>query len=213
MHFIYDEKTNSEHVLEGLVYEQSKEEECINFKIASEKKEAKISVEIKKGSPCIKCFKFFDKVLSKYAKRIKLNIKPTRTGLQIEREYINAVYSIWEKLSEENSDYIKEKLKVFRNTITSYLDDIRKVCSQAAERDVSRLVARTGIPDFRLLNDCFWRLEQYKKAKEEPVQNFDNAYEAIASIHTRIAQSLNNIFDDLKAQITTENKQELDVGK
>ena len=206
MRFIYNLNRNSEYVLEGIAYKEEKQEECIDFKIVSVKKEAKISVRIEKGARWVECLKLFEKSLSKYAKRIELNIKPRRRALHVESEYINAVYSIWEKLSEENFNYIKEKLKVFRNTIPGFLGDIKKVCSHAAEQDVSRLVASTNIPSFGLIDKCFWRLEEYKKAKKEPAEDFGNVYNTIASTHRRVTKSLNNVFEDLKEQIATEDK-------
>jgi hypothetical protein len=191
--FRYNERKNLEYVLEGIAYEEGKVETFIGFKIVEDKHNARALVDLRRGPPVIKCLDFFRKVLLKYARETELNQKDDR---------LNAVYSVWRKLCEEDKNYIDEKLTVFRNIMPSFLDDIRWICSKAAEGRVRDIAVNRGIPEFDKICTCLFDLGEYRRNKKELPDNFNTAYESIASIHVKALQSLNNLFQDLKQELS-----------
>lgn len=87
-------------IIEGVVYETEKEETTVGFSFGFSEQKGIFGLEVYMGNICIEAFKFFDKILSKYAVRTE----GSRTKLMLEhREFIEVQWPIFRNLTESMS--------------------------------------------------------------------------------------------------------------
>ncbi|KON30340.1 hypothetical protein AC480_01390 [miscellaneous Crenarchaeota group archaeon SMTZ1-55] len=115
-------------IIEGVVYEAVKEETMIGFSLGFTEQKGVFGLEVYKGSICIQAFKFFNKILSKYA----VKTEGPKTKLMIDhREVIESQWSIFRKLTKSISteELLKRQEEVDNRThelLYEALNDVKK---------------------------------------------------------------------------------------